>query len=66
MACGKDDFVLECNRNMKKVFDNLGASITYYEAEGNHDWAFWNDWIKVALKWILGEEVADALPASYV
>ncbi len=66
MACGKDDFVLEYNRNMKKIFDELGVSIAYYEAEGNHDWAFWNDWIKVALKWILGEEAADALPASYV
>ncbi len=56
MAVGKDDFLLGKNRKFKKFLEDHGASLTYYEDEGGHEWNFWNRNIEKALQWLSSGE----------
>ncbi len=55
-ACGTEDFVLENNRRFKNDLEQLGITVEYHEAEGNHDWKFWDHWIVNALEWLTKKE----------
>lgn len=43
IACGKDDFLLERNREFTKGLDALAVKHTYLETEGAHNWSVWRD-----------------------
>ena len=44
-AVGTEDFLIEENRMMKKYLEKEGVKVTYHEAEGIHDWSFWNKYL---------------------
>lgn len=52
MAIGKDDGLLENNRNYKEFLEKHGASLLYYEDDGAHEWDFWNRNIKKGIEWL--------------
>ena len=56
MACGTDDFLLPGNRSFSKELKERGLDLTYIEAPGNHNWFFWDTYIKEALDWLPLEE----------
>ena len=56
MAIGEDDFLLKSNHIYKKLFEDGGFDLTYIEAPGDHNWDFWDAYIKQAIEWLpLGE-----------
>lgn len=53
MACGKDDFLIQENRNAKQKLEQLGIKPYYLETPGIHDWNFWNQHLEPAIQWLL-------------
>ena len=52
LACGTEDGLLEANRQLRDFFLANGQPVTYCEAPGRHDWAFWQDQIGRVLDWL--------------
>lgn len=52
MACGVDDFLLENNREFKKLLEEKGVDLTYEEGPGSHEWDFWDRYIYKVLQWL--------------
>ncbi len=52
MACGLQDFLLPKNQELQKYLKELGYDVTYEEAQGAHEWDFWNSQIKKVLDWL--------------
>ncbi|MEQ8198592.1 MAG: acetylesterase, partial [Clostridiaceae bacterium] len=52
MACGKEDFLIEENRDFEKFLTSENIQHTYIEGPGVHDWTFWNEYIEKAVQWI--------------
>lgn len=52
MACGKDDFLVQENRDLFNFLKNEGLDVIYEEGEGGHDWDFWNKYIAKAFEWL--------------
>lgn len=44
------DFVA-LNRSMKRLFEEKGAELVYYERDGKHVWGFWQKEVPAALAW---------------
>lgn len=53
MACGTEDFLLENNRNFYDFLKKKGVEVDYYESPGAHEWKFWNEYLELAVKWLL-------------
>lgn len=52
LPIGFDDFLLESVQKYKKFLDEKGIEITYIEAEGAHEWDFWDKYLKAFLDWL--------------
>ena len=52
MCCGTEDFLLEGNRSMHEFLLREQIEHTYYESSGNHDMAFWSEYIVKAVEWM--------------
>lgn len=42
MACGTEDFLINKNRKYRDYLNELGLHFEYHEADGGHEWGFWN------------------------
>ena len=51
-ACGTADPHCESNRRFRDHARRLGLDLTHEEAPGDHDWDFWDPWLKYALQWM--------------
>ncbi len=51
MACGTEDYLLEGNREFDEYLTEIGYPHVYLESAGEHEWYFWAEYIKKALKW---------------
>ena len=59
MCCGTEDRLLEANRSLRDHLLSEGVALTYEESEGDHNWDFWNEYIRKILNWLpLGEATA--------
>ncbi len=56
MACGTEDFLLENNRDFNRFLTEYHVEHQYLESEGNHDFTFWNQYLDIALKWLVDNE----------
>jgi enterochelin esterase-like enzyme len=45
IACGKDDFLLEANREFVAKLKSLGIEHEYYETDGAHNWSVWRRYL---------------------
>lgn len=52
MACGKNDFLVQENRDLFNFFKSEDIPVVYNEDEGGHDWDFWDRYIKKAFEWL--------------
>lgn len=52
LSCGKDDFLLDSNRDFHHFLEKNGINHEYIEETGSHDWKFWNNQIPVFDKWL--------------
>lgn len=50
-ACGKQDDLYPLNAYFHQACQKVGIPITYREAEGKHDWFFWD----IHIRWFLNE-----------
>ncbi len=56
VACGKQDDLYPVNRLFKSQCEALGVALDYHEADGRHDWSFWDKYIQVFLSSVLQPE----------
>lgn len=54
MACGTEDFLIRENRAFHHFLKVEGVNVTYKESQGVHDWKFWNEYLEIAILWMLG------------
>ena len=52
MACGQDDFLLDANKDFAKFLMDNGVEATFEVGPGNHEWDFWDAYIKKAMEWL--------------
>lgn len=52
MACGQDDFLLDANRDFAEFLNDNGVRVTFEVGPGNHEWDFWDTYIKKAMDWL--------------
>lgn len=52
MTCGKQDSLLRQNHEFRDFLIEAGASVTYDEWDGGHEWDFWNASVKKMLDWL--------------
>lgn len=55
MGVGTDDTLYGENVRLKEAFAANGYDITYRESKGDHNWAFWDEYIQYVLDWMLAE-----------
>jgi len=55
MACGTEDFLLQENHSYHDFLSSESVYHTYIESPGNHDWAFWNEYIEKSILWALND-----------
>ncbi len=53
IACGKEDFLIEPNRDFHKFLIDNNVDVYYEEDEGNHNWEFWNKYLEPSIQWLL-------------
>ncbi|MBN6186255.1 esterase family protein [Aneurinibacillus sp. BA2021] len=51
---GKAADFLTYNREMRQLLEQRGASVTYTEEDGGHDWGFWQKQLPYALSFFFG------------
>ena len=56
MACGDQDHLLPVNKDMAAFLKEQGAEVTFEIGPGNHEWDFWDAYIKKAIDWLPTEE----------
>ena len=56
MACGDEDSLLPANEDMAKFLIDQGVDVTLEVGPGNHEWDFWDTYIKKAIDWLPTEE----------
>ena len=67
MAVGlQDQGCLEPNRKFKPCLEENGFDVTYKEADGIHNWVFWDTYIKEALDWLPLEDKDEAINSGNV
>jgi len=54
MACGTEDFLLENNRTFHRFLEQEGIEHQYHESTGNHNMAFWTEYITKGVEWMFG------------
>lgn len=50
--CGRQDFLYQDNVRFRDHLNTLQAKLTYEEADGDHDWKYWDTGIERVLLWI--------------
>ena len=58
-CCGTSDFLYEANVKFKAHCENISLPLSYEEAPGDHNWAFWDEYIQKVLKWLPLPELAE-------
>ena len=52
LACGSSDPLLQGNRRLASVLQELGYYARYEEMAGGHDWDFWTEALRMLLDWL--------------
>lgn len=54
LGVGRSDFLYGDSVAFREKIETLDYDFTYRESEGEHNWAFWDEYIQYALKWMFG------------
>lgn len=52
MACGNQDSLLKVNQDFADFLKAKNVNVTFEIGEGNHEWDFWDTYIKKAMDWL--------------
>lgn len=52
LACGTEDGLIDVNRAYRDFFNENGFDLTYHEGPGQHNWNYWDKYIKEVLAWL--------------
>lgn len=52
ISCGRKDGLLSGNRSYQQYLKELGYKVDYREADGGHEWDFWNREIQNFMEWL--------------
>ena len=52
-CCGTEDSLYANNITFRDFMQKTDFDYTYDEGPGVHNWAFWDEWVKKAIKWML-------------
>lgn len=55
--CGESDGLLQANRRLHNLLEQLQVSHRYEESEGNHSWKWWDLHIQSAMDYLLGNDI---------
>ncbi|MBQ7148769.1 MAG: acetylesterase [Pseudobutyrivibrio sp.] len=59
MACGRDDSLLDANKDMYEDLKAKGLDVQLVIDDGNHEWDFWDKYLKIAIDEFLPTEIAE-------
>ena len=66
LACGTEAGLLGPNRAYRDMFREAGLDLTYEEGPGNHNWEFWDEYIRHVLDWLPLEKAKAGLSSGNV
>lgn len=52
MACGAEDALLPCNQDFVRFLQEREVPVTFEVGPGNHEWDFWDTYIRKAIEWL--------------
>ena len=52
--CGRQDFLYQDNLRLRDFLREMGYDLTWEEADGDHQWKYWDAGIERVLEWIQG------------
>lgn len=52
LACGEEDGLLPLSKDMSDFLTTHGVEHTFETGSGNHEWDFWNRYIKRIIDWL--------------
>lgn len=66
LACGTEDQLITHSRNFRALLMECGFDVTYEESPGDHNWDFWDTYIKKAIDWLPLGEVSQGINSGNV
>lgn len=52
LSCGNRDHLFERVKEFSSFITNLGVKCTFEEAQGDHNWDFWDEYIQHIINWL--------------
>lgn len=66
MCCGVDDSLLKKNQKYAAFLKEKGFPVTYVEGPGNHEWDFWDRYIKKVIDWLPLDEKTEGINSGNI
>ena len=66
IACGTEDALLSHSRNFCCLLRSKGLDVTYEEGPGDHNWDFWDTYIKKVIDWLPLDEASQGINSGNV
>lgn len=66
IACGTEDSLLPHSRDFRDLLETNGFDVAYEEGPGDHNWDFWDTYIKKALDWLPLDDLFQGLSSGNV
>jgi len=66
IACGTEDHLITHSRNFRDLLVKSGFHVTYEEGPGDHNWDFWDTYIKKAIDWLPLDEASRGINSGNV
>lgn len=66
VACGTEDRLLGHSRNFRDLLVKSGFHVTYEEGPGDHNWDFWDTYIKKAIDWLPLDDASQGINSGNV
>ncbi len=52
MACGEEDHLLDVNKDFARFLQEHGVDVLFEVGPGNHEWDFWDTYIRRGIEWL--------------
>ncbi|HHX61258.1 MAG TPA: acetylesterase [Epulopiscium sp.] len=66
MACGEQDFLLDVNKDFVSFLEGNNVDITFEIGPGNHEWDFWDTYIKKGIEWLPTEKSQQGISSGNI
>lgn len=66
MACGRDDFLKGYNDDFAAYLEKNDIKVTYEVGPGDHEWDFWDTYIKKGMDWLPLEQADEGVHSGNI